>query len=43
MTIPETVQLVIQAGAMASGREISVIDMGEPVKIIDIAKDFIIS
>lgn len=37
MTIPEAAQLVIQAGAMASGGEVFVLDMGEPVKIIDLA------
>ncbi|NLW91145.1 MAG: polysaccharide biosynthesis protein [Syntrophomonadaceae bacterium] len=41
MTIPEAVQLVIQAGAMASGGEVFVLDMGEPVKIVDLAKDLI--
>ena len=41
MTIPEAVQLVIQAGAMAKGGEIFVLDMGEPVKIINLAKDLI--
>lgn len=41
MTIPEAVQLVIQAGAMAEGGEIFVLDMGKPVKIIDLAHDLI--
>ena len=41
MTIPESVQLIIQAGAMAKGGEIFVLDMGEPVKIIDLAHDLI--
>ncbi len=41
MTIPEAANLVIQAGAMAKGGEIFVLDMGEPVKIIDLAKDLI--
>ncbi len=41
MTIPEAAQLVIQAGAMAKGGEIFVLDMGEPVKIIDLASDLI--
>lgn len=38
MTIPEASQLVIQAGAMAEGGEVFVLDMGEPVKIIDLAR-----
>ena len=41
MTIPEAAQLVIQAGAMAHGGEIFVLDMSKPVKIIDLAKDLI--
>lgn len=41
MTIPEAVQLVIQAGAMAKGGEIFILDMGEPVKIIDLAEKLI--
>ncbi|MFE0558231.1 UDP-N-acetylglucosamine 4,6-dehydratase family protein [Paenibacillus sp. NPDC058910] len=41
MTIPEAVQLVIQAGAMAKGGEIFILDMGNPVKIIDLAHKLI--
>lgn len=41
MTIPEAAQLVIQAGAMAHGGEVFVLDMGEPVKIIDLARQMI--
>ena len=42
MTIPEAVQLVIQAGALSKGGEIFVLDMGEPIKIVDLARDMII-
>jgi len=38
MTIPEAAQLVLQAGAMGEGGDVFVLDMGEPVKIIDLAK-----
>lgn len=41
MTIPEATQLVLQAMSMAKGGEIFVLDMGEPVRIIDLAKDLI--
>lgn len=38
MTIPEAAQLVIQAGAMAQGGDVFVLDMGNPVRIIDLAR-----
>jgi FlaA1/EpsC-like NDP-sugar epimerase len=41
MTIPEACQLVIQAGAYAEGGELFILDMGEPVKIIDLAEKMI--
>lgn len=41
MTIPEAVQLVIQAGAMATGGQIFILDMGEPVRIMDLAENVI--
>ena len=41
MTIPEAAQLVIQAGAMAEGGEVYVLDMGEPVRILDMARTMI--
>lgn len=41
MTIPEAAQLVIQAGAMAQGGEVFILDMGKPVKIVDLARDLI--
>lgn len=41
MTIPETVQLIFQAGAYARGGEIFVLDMGEPVRIDDLARNMI--
>jgi len=41
MSIPEAAQLVLQAGLMGSGGEIFVLEMGEPVKIADLAKDMI--
>ena len=42
MTIPEAVQLVLQAGAMADGGEIFVLDMGVPVKIVTLAEELIV-
>ena len=41
MTIPEACQLVLQAGSMGKGGEIFILDMGEPVKIVDLARDLI--
>lgn len=41
MTIPEASRLVIQAGALAEGGEVFVLDMGEPIKIVDLAKNLI--
>ncbi|MBD3652389.1 nucleoside-diphosphate sugar epimerase/dehydratase [Kangiella sp.] len=42
MTIPEAAQLVIQAGAMAKGGDVFVLDMGDPVKIVELAKKLIL-
>jgi FlaA1/EpsC-like NDP-sugar epimerase len=42
MTIPEAAQLVLQAGAMGDGGEIFILDMGEPVRILDLAKDLMV-
>jgi len=41
MTIPEAAQLVLQAGAMAQGGDVFVLDMGEPVKILDLARSMV--
>jgi len=41
MTIPEAAQLVLQAGAMAEGGEVFLLDMGEPVKIVDLARNIV--
>jgi FlaA1/EpsC-like NDP-sugar epimerase len=41
MSIPEAAQLVLQAGFMGKGGEVFVLDMGEPVKIVDLARDLI--
>jgi FlaA1/EpsC-like NDP-sugar epimerase len=41
MTIPEAVQLVLQAGALGRGGEVFLLDMGEPIRIVDIAADLI--
>jgi FlaA1/EpsC-like NDP-sugar epimerase len=41
MTIPEACQLILQAGAMGHGGEIFILDMGTPIKIVDMARDLI--
>ena len=41
MTIPEAVQLVIQAGVIGEGGEIFILDMGKPIKILDLAKNMV--
>ena len=41
MTIPEASRLVLQAGALANGGEIFVLDMGDPVKIVDLARQMV--
>jgi FlaA1/EpsC-like NDP-sugar epimerase len=41
MTIPEAVQLVLQASVLGKGAEVFILDMGEPVKIVDLARDLI--
>src|SRR5215813_1405761 len=42
MTIPEAVELVIQASSMGQGDEVFMLDMGEPVRILDLARDLIV-
>jgi FlaA1/EpsC-like NDP-sugar epimerase len=41
MTIPEAVQLVLQAAVLGNGKEVFVLDMGQPIKIVDLARDMI--
>ncbi len=41
MSIPEAVQLILQAGAMGEGGEILILDMGSPIRIVDLARDLI--
>ncbi len=41
MTIPESAQLVLQAGAMGEGGEIFILDMGEPIRVLDLAEEMI--
>lgn len=41
MTIPEAVQLVLQSGAVGEGGDVLILDMGKPVRIVDLAKDMI--
>jgi FlaA1/EpsC-like NDP-sugar epimerase len=41
MTIPEAVQLIIRSGALADGGEVYVLEMGDPVKIVDLARNMI--
>jgi FlaA1/EpsC-like NDP-sugar epimerase len=41
MTIPEAVQLVLQAAALGQGKEVFLLDMGEPIRIVDLARDLI--
>jgi len=41
MSIPEAAQLILQAGAMGKGGEIFILDMGEPIRIVDMARDLI--